>query len=225
MTSVLQMNGVRLDVPSRTLFTKVNLSLSQGESVALVGASGAGKTTLVNCAAGILMPTEGTVYVGDVEFTALKPAARSALRLRSIGMIFQFSDLLPELSVVDNVALPLRFGGTAKAEARKKAESQIERLGLGGLHRAQVGNLSGGERQRVGIARATVASPRLILADEPTGMLDNANTDSVMKLLLDEVAAQGCALLLATHDSRVANMLDRTVAVDDAKLVDRKLAS
>jgi len=218
MTPTLEMVCVRIDVPGRTLFDRVDLSVSPGESVAIVGASGAGKTTLLNCAAGIRSPNAGTVRVGGRDLAALGSVGRSELRLRSIGMIFQFSDLLPELSVVDNVALPLRFAGVGKSEARARAAAQVSRLGLGDLVREKIGRLSGGEKQRIGIARATVHSPKLILADEPTGMLDDDNTDSVMGLLLQEVSSLGSALLVATHDRRVSQMLASTVQAEDAGL-------
>lgn len=145
-------------------------------------------------------------------------SARSRLRLASIGMVFQFSELLPELTVTENVALPLRLAGRTKSEANLIAIERLGSLGLSKLLDSRPGTLSGGEQQRVGIARATVHRPKLILADEPTGMLDDRNSELVMEMMLSQVADLHAALLLVTHDTRIAAMTSRTLQVHELKL-------
>jgi ABC-type lipoprotein export system ATPase subunit len=216
--SILELEGVRLGVPGRTLFDDLSLDLSAGESVSILGSSGSGKTTLLNCAAGMRSPDHGTVQFCGADLYSKSVALRSRLRLTSIGMIFQFSELLPELSVTENVALPLRLAGTKKTEAETAAVERLESLGLTAILAARTATLSGGEQQRVGIARATVHRPKLILADEPTGMLDDRNSEVVMEMMLTRTAELKAALLVVTHDTRVARMTGRSLRVHDLRL-------
>ena len=214
----LEFGAVRLGVPGRTLFDDLFFAISPGDSVSVLGSSGSGKTSFLNCAAGIRRPEKGTVTFGGSNLFAMTASERSRLRLTSMGMVFQFSELLPELTVTENVALPLRLAGRSKSEANLTAIDCLRSLGLSKLLDSRPGTLSGGEQQRVGIARATVHRPRLILADEPTGMLDDRNSELVLEMMLDQVADLDAALLLVTHDTRIAAMTSRTLRVHELKL-------
>jgi len=214
----LLLEALRVVVPGRILFDHLDLSIVSGQSVAVLGSSGSGKTTLLNTAAGIRKPSSGSVWFAGADLFASSAASRSRTRLSSMGLIFQFSELLPELTVVENVALPLRLAGRTKGDATEAAVTHLEALGLADAAGRPTTTLSGGEQQRVGIARATVHGPRLILADEPTGMLDDANSDLVMELMLAQVAEIGAALLLVTHDTRVGSMADESYNASDGGL-------
>lgn len=194
----------------------VDLAVGAGEFVALTGPSGSGKSTLLHLAGGLDIPDTGTVFLGDQDLAALSGEERASVRRRKIGFVFQFFHLLSGLSVLENVALPLVLDGVADAEAR--AAALVERVGLGHRRTYRPTELSGGEMQRVAIARALVNSPRVILADEPTGNLDSATGDAIMDLLVEQVSAVGSALLLVTHDSRVASRAHRTVEVRDGRI-------
>lgn len=217
--NLLEFESVRLGVPGRTLFEDLFFSMSAGDSVAVLGSSGSGKTTFLNCAAGICQPEKGTVRFAGTSVFSMAPSQRSRTRLTNIGMVFQFSELLPELTVTENVALPLRLAGVRKSEANRTAVDCLKSLGLSTLLESRPGTLSGGEQQRVGIARATVHRPQLILADEPTGMLDDRNSELVMDLMLGQVADLDAGLLLVTHDTRIAAMTSHTLRVHDLDLV------
>lgn len=216
--NTLEFESVRLGVPGRTLFDDLFFSIAAGESVSVLGSSGSGKTSFLNCAAGIHRPEKGTVQFCGSIFSAMTPSARGRLRLTTMGMVFQFSELLPELTVTENVALPLRLAGRRRSEANLAAIDCLKSLGLSKLLESRIGTLSGGEQQRVGIARATVHRPKLILADEPTGMLDDRNSELVMEMMLDQVDDLDAALLLVTHDTRIAAMTSRTLRVHEFKL-------
>ena len=150
--------------------------------------------------------------------TALSPPKRSDLRLRHIGLVFQFGELLPEMTALENVALPLRLLGTSRLDAEEKAEEWLERLGLGGLGDRRPAVLSGGEVQRVGIARALAHEPRLVLADEPTGALDEENTARIAELFVGTAKEDGATVLVTTHDPIVASMADRTLRLHEGRL-------
>lgn len=214
----LDVDGLSLDVPGRRLLDKVNLRADGGECVAIVGPSGAGKTSLLNCLCGITAPSEGSVRVGDVELTKLTLSQRTEFRLRQIGMVFQFGELLPELSALENVALPLRLAGTARGAAERRAASWLDRLGLSERKEAHPDTLSGGEVQRTGIARALVQEPRLILADEPTGALDEGNTIRITELLTEAARELSATVIVATHDPLVASKADRVLLLRDGRL-------
>lgn len=217
--AVLELRNLSMTVPGRRLLDGVELILSAGECVAVVGPSGAGKTSLLNCVAGLIRPDSGGVTIDGTEMTGLSAAQRSAFRLAKIGMVFQFGELLPELTAVENVALPSRLMGVAKRAAEDRARSWLGRVGLSDHLSSHPDSLSGGEQQRVGLARAMVHAPVLLLADEPTGMLDQDNSRLIVDLLVASAREQGTAALLTTHDSSVASAADRVLRIQDTSLI------
>ncbi|MGI8330481.1 ABC transporter ATP-binding protein [Actinomadura scrupuli] len=192
-----------------------NLSVAAGEILAIMGPSGSGKSTLLHCLAGILVPDSGEVRFDGRRVDAMGETARSALRRDRFGFVFQFGQLVPELSAEENVALPLLLAGTRRAGAVAEARAWFGRLGLDGLEGRRSGELSGGQAQRVALARALVARPGVLFADEPTGSLDSLTGEHVMDLLVTAAREQGTTVLLVTHEPRVAAYADREVIVRD----------
>jgi putative ABC transport system ATP-binding protein len=196
-----------------------DLTVAPGEVVAVTGPSGSGKSTLLHCAAGILAPDRGEIVFDGRRIDTLGDRQRSVLRRESFGFVFQFGQLVPELPVVENVALPLLLAGRPRRAAMATAHAWFDRLGLEGLQRRLPGELSGGQGQRVAIARALVAQPRIVFADEPTGALDSVAADQVMELLVSTARDSGTAVILVTHEPRVAAFADRGVTVRDGQVV------
>lgn len=194
------------------------LSVGAGEVVAVMGASGSGKSTLLHCMAGLLRPDHGTVTLDDRRIDLLGDRTRSRLRRTVFGFVFQFGQLVPELPVAENVALPLLLVGRRRGAALGAARDWLPRLGLDGLHDRLPAELSGGQAQRVAIARALITGPRVLFADEPTGALDSVAADQVMEVLMDEVRAKGTGVLLVTHEPRVAAHADRVVTLRDGRV-------
>ena len=194
----------------------VTLDVGRGEWVALVGRSGCGKTTLLNLAAAADLPSSGHVEIEGVRTSSLDDGALTELRRRRIGFVFQFLQLLPTLSAVENVELPLQLAGVRKSRGR--AVEMLDLVGIPELAGRQPHQLSGGEMQRVAIARALVHEPSLLLADEPTGSLDDHAAESVMELLLDMKRQLGTSILMATHSLEVAAASDRRLILRDGKL-------
>ncbi len=180
-----------------------------------MGPSGSGKTTLLHCLAGILAPDSGQIWFAGTRIDTLREQERSALRRDRFGFVFQFGQLVPELSAEENVALPLLLGGMRRVQALNEARSWFERLGLGGMERHRSGEMSGGQAQRVALARGLVAQPEVLFADEPTGSLDSLTGELVMELLTDAARQQGTTVVLVTHEARVAAYADREVIVRD----------
>ncbi|MET7289626.1 ABC transporter ATP-binding protein [Streptomyces sp. NPDC005573] len=192
-------------------------SIHPGEVVAVMGPSGSGKSTLLHCLAGIVPPDSGTIHYDGRELSAMTDAQRSALRRGEFGFVFQFGQLVPELTCVENVALPLRLNGTSRKEAEKAALVWLERLEVDDLARKRPGEVSGGQGQRVAVARALVTGPRVLFADEPTGALDSLNGERVMELLTDAARSTRAAVVLVTHEARVAAWSDREIVVRDGR--------
>ena len=195
----------------------VTLAVSEGETVVLLGPSGSGKSTILNVAAGLTPPDAGTIRVGEHDLSGMSAKQASLLRRRAIGYVFQFFHLLPSLTVIDNVMVPLALNRIP--DARGRALEALESVGLGHRLEHRPGQLSGGEMQRVAIARALVHRPRLLLADEPTGNLDSANASAVMELLFSRSRQAGAAMLMVTHDRRHADLADRVIELRDGSLV------
>jgi putative ABC transport system ATP-binding protein len=201
-----------------------DVEVRAGEIVALMGPSGSGKSTLLHCLAGILTPDAGEVWFDGARLDRLGDRARTELRRRRFGFVFQFGQLVPELAAIENVALPLLLDGRSRADALATAGPWFARLGLDGLERRRPGELSGGEGQRVAMARALIGGPDVVFADEPTGSLDSLAGERVMDLLVDTAREQGATVLLVTHDARVAAYADREVVVRDGRVRDRVTA-
>jgi putative ABC transport system ATP-binding protein len=198
----------------------LSLHVAEGECLALLGPSGSGKSTLLNLIAGLDRPTEGTVTVGGIRVDRLNEANAARYRRATIGLVFQFFNLLDDLTVADNVLLPAQISGRPAARSRQRARELLETLGIDRHADAYPGRLSGGERQRVAVARALMNRPPLLLADEPTGALDTASGAEVRKLLVD-LHADGQTIVLVTHDEALAS----AVATRTVRLVDGQVAA
>jgi len=209
---VRALDGVSIDIPA-------------GQSVSVMGPSGSGKSTLLHCLAGILRPDAGDVTLGDDPVSLSSDAARSRIRLERMGFVFQDGQLLPELPAIENVALPLLLQGRPRAEAFGRAADWLAWLGLGGLEQRRPGQLSGGQEHRVAIARALVARPAVVMADEPTGALDQATGAEVMRVLTAATREVGSSLVVVTHDQAVADWCERHVQIVDGRVhSDRSVA-
>jgi putative ABC transport system ATP-binding protein len=198
----------------------VELSVDAGSLVAVMGPSGSGKSTLLTIAGSLEEPTSGEVRIGGATLSAMSRNDKARLRRRSIGYVFQDFNLLPGLTAVENVALPLELDGLAARKARSSGLSALEELGLADRADHFPDELSGGERQRVAIARAVVGERRLLLADEPSGALDSENGEAVMRLVL-AACRRGVAAVIVTHDAQLASWADRVVFIRDGQMVDQ----
>jgi putative ABC transport system ATP-binding protein len=196
----------------------VDFSLGRGEVVAVMGPSGSGKSTLLHCLAGILPPDGGTVTFEGARIDVLGESDRSRLRRTSFGFVFQFGQLVSELSALENVSLPLLLNGMRRSEAEATAAEWFPRLGLAGMERRRPGEMSGGQAQRVAVARALVIQPSIVFADEPTGALDTIAGEQVMELLTSAAAGQNTGVLLVTHEARVAAFAQREIVVRDGRV-------
>jgi putative ABC transport system ATP-binding protein len=191
--------------------------VDKGEIVAVMGPSGSGKSTLLHCLAGILVPDAGEVHFDGRRVDALGEPARSELRRDRFGFVFQFGQLVPELTAEENVALPLLLAGMPRKAAVAEARTWFDRLDLGGLEHRRSGELSGGQAQRIALARGLVSRPAVLFADEPTGSLDSLTGEHVMGLLVESARREGTTVVLVTHDARVAAYAEREVIVRDGK--------
>ncbi len=196
----------------------IDLRVRRGEFVAVTGRSGSGKSTLLNLAGGIDVATSGSVLVDGVDMSAASATARAALRRRSLGFVFQNLNLLPALSARENITLPLEFDGWKGRKAREAADEVLERVGLGDMGARHPDELSGGEQQRVAIARAIVGDRTLLLADEPTGALDELSGESIAGLLADIASSGDAAVVMVTHDPGLAAWADRVVRLSDGRI-------
>ncbi|MGH3328166.1 MAG: ABC transporter ATP-binding protein [Streptomycetales bacterium] len=215
---VLSAKGLSYAYGATAALRNVSLEVTRGEVVAVTGRSGSGKSTLLHCLAGLLLPQEGEVWVGDRRLDSLSEAVRSALRLRSFGFVFQFGELVPELSLVENVELPLRLLGRRARQTRGSALAMLDALGVAALADRRLSEVSGGEVQRAAVARALVHEPAVVFADEPTGALDESNATAVLDRLLGLARERGAGVVLVTHDEAVAAVADRRLVMRDGVL-------
>ncbi|EME57429.1 ABC-type transporter [Amycolatopsis decaplanina DSM 44594] len=193
------------------------LTLEAGEIVAIMGPSGSGKSTLLHCLSGIVPPDGGQVLFRGRDLASMPDAERSALRRTEFGFVFQFGQLVPELTCLENVALPLRLGGMKRRPAERIARGWLDRLAVGDAGDSTPGQVSGGQSQRVAMARALITEPSVIFADEPTGALDTLSGELVMRLLSETAKQTDAAVVLVTHEPRVAAYSDREVIVRDGR--------
>ncbi|KAB1147719.1 ABC transporter ATP-binding protein [Streptomyces luteolifulvus] len=222
--SLLAASGLRKTYGPTTALDGAEFSIHPGEVVAVMGPSGSGKSTLLHCLAGIVPPDAGSITYNGQEMAGLSDTQRSALRRSEFGFVFQFGQLVPELTCVENVALPLRLNGTGRKEAERTALAWMERLEVDDLGAKRPGEVSGGQGQRVAVARALVTGPRVLFADEPTGALDSLNGERVMELLTEAARSTNAAVVLVTHEARVAAYSDREIVVRDGKSRDMERA-
>ena len=192
----------------------LSLDLKKGESLALVGASGSGKSTLLHVICGLEKPNKGNVYIKGVNITDLTTDERSLFRGKEVGFVYQFHHLLPDLTALENIALPAMLSGIGKEEAFEISASLLEQVNLNDKKANRPNELSGGERQRVAIARAMSNNPSCLIMDEPTGNLDKKNVENFMNLLMDMVSTREIALIIATHDNNVSSRLDKLLNLE-----------
>jgi putative ABC transport system ATP-binding protein len=214
---ILEARDVQLSFGATPALRGANLTVAAGEILAVMGPSGSGKSTLLHCLAGILKPDRGEILFAGRRVDTMGEHARSSLRRDHFGFVFQFGQLVPELTAEENVALPLLLGGAPRSQALDEARAWFEPLGLDGLERRRSGELSGGQAQRVALARGLVSRPEVLFADEPTGSLDSLTGEQVMELLVAATRQQGTTVVLVTHEARVAAYASREVMVRDGK--------
>ena len=212
---LLSCEGLHLSFGSTMALRGVDLGIGVGESVAVVGPSGSGKSTLLHCLAGLRVPDRGEVRVGGEVLSSLSDRKRSRLRFERMGIVFQFGELLPELTMEENVGLPLWVAGTSRLLVAERVEEVLDDFGIVHLAGNYPGEVSGGEKQRAAVARALVHDPAIVLADEPTGSLDSVNADKVMSALVDRSRREGQVLVLVTHEMRFAELCDRRLTMLD----------
>lgn len=218
LTAGLAVAGLSYQYAAEPVLGGVDLHVGSGEAVAVMGPSGCGKSTLLLLAAGILAPADGSVTVAG-EPLGTSPAERAAARRTRLGLVFQFGELIAELTLLDNVALAAELAGIRRGVALTEARDLLDRVGLADLSGRKPAEVSGGQAQRCAIARALVHRPAVVLADEPTGALDQANAAVVLDLMLEVTRERGAAILLATHDPTVAAACDRVVRMRDGAVI------
>lgn len=216
---MIEAKGISYSFGSTPALREVSVGIGASETVAIMGRSGSGKSTLLHCLAGLLVPNEGEVWFGDQRLDNASDAERSARRLGQMGLVFQFGHLVPELSLAENVALPLMVTGTRLAEANDRASELLERLDIAELGARRPAEVSGGQMQRAAIARALVHRPQVIFADEPTGALDSVTGQLALEALLSAARHDGAAVVVVTHEARLASYCDREIVMRDGAVV------
>ncbi|AHU89342.1 macrolide ABC transporter ATP-binding protein [Trueperella pyogenes] len=196
----------------------IDLNVERGEILAIMGPSGSGKSTLLHALAAIERPDDGTVFFNGARIDSLSDAERTILRRTKFGFVFQFGQLVPELTALDNVMVPLMLGGVRKGEAVRRAKEWLARVGLADRAELLPGQLSGGEAQRVAIARSLIIRPEILFADEPTGALDSFNSEQVMEMIVQLARAEGLTVVMVTHEPMIAAFADREIVVRDGRI-------
>ncbi|MGN6251538.1 MAG: ABC transporter ATP-binding protein [Marmoricola sp.] len=218
MTAFVEAHDLRLSYGDTAALDGCTLSIGRGERVAVMGPSGSGKSSLLHCLAGVVRPDGGVVRLDGIDVSTLSEDRRSRLRLERMGVVFQFGDLVPELSLLENVMLPGQLLGLRTGVARTRALALMDRLGVAGVADRRTGTVSGGQAQRAAVARALAHQPDVVYADEPTGSLDTVTAELVLDALVELTTSTGAALVVVTHDHQVASHLDRLVTVRDGRV-------
>ena len=219
---MIQLEGITKSFGSLQVLRGIDLEITQGEVVSIVGPSGAGKTTLLQIMGTLDRPDSGTVRIDDIETGRMKERELSAFRNRHIGFVFQFHQLLPEFTALENVMIPALIGGRSKTDARQNAADMLTLLGLADRAGHKPNELSGGEKQRVAVARALINRPAVVLADEPSGSLDSQNKAELHRLFFDLRDRLGQTFVIVTHDETLAQLTDRTLHMKDGRMIDDK---
>ena len=216
---MIKVSNIRKSFGDLEVLRDVSLDVKEGEIVSIVGASGAGKTTLLQIMGTLLSADSGEVVIAGTNVFGLNEKRTAEFRNRHIGFVFQFHNLLPEFSALENVMMPALIGGTSHKEAKSRALELLEAVGLTDRAEHKPAQLSGGEQQRVAIARALINRPSVLFADEPTGNLDTHNRDEIQQLLFDIRAKFGQTIVMVTHDERLAEMADRKIVMSDGQIL------
>jgi putative ABC transport system ATP-binding protein len=222
VTSIISAKNIKKSYGQTEVLHGVSLDVKQGEVLAIMGPSGSGKSTLLHSLAAIIPVDSGEIVFGGHNIGKFSDNKRSILRRTAFGFVFQFSQLVPELSVIDNVALPLLLNGVSRNKAYAEAKKWLEAVGLSDKHDSTPGEISGGQAQRVAIARAMVAQPKILFADEPTGSLDSLNSEHVMELFIKTAKDNGTTVIMVTHEPTIAAYADREIVVRDGIIVGAK---
>ena len=225
MTALLQARRLELSFGRSLVLHDVDFTIERGEVVSVMGPSGSGKSTLLHCLAGLLAPDAGEVHMDGERIDTLSERRRSTIRLSRMGFVFQFGDLIPELTIVENVELPLRLTGTGRRAARARAVDILSRLEIEQVADRRVNEVSGGQAQRAAVARALIHEPAVVFADEPTGSLDTLAGELVLEALVGAAREQKTAVVLVTHEPRVAAYADREVMLRDGLVVGTALVA
>jgi putative ABC transport system ATP-binding protein len=212
---VIEAKALSVSFGSTMALRSVSLSVAAGESVAVMGRSGSGKSTLLHCLAGLVRPDQGEVWFDDRRLDSASEKARSDERLRHMGLVFQFGYLVPELTLAENVALPLLVTGTSRRAAQQRAMELLERLEASDVADRRPSEVSGGQMQRAAVARALAHRPRVVFADEPTGALDSANGQLVLEAMIAAARDDRAAVVVVTHEARLASYCDREIVLVD----------
>ena len=217
---MIEIKGIKKSFGSLEVLKGIDLTINRGEVVSIVGPSGAGKTTLLQIIGTLDRPDSGSVHVDSVDVTSLSQSKLADFRNRHIGFVFQFHQLLPEFTAIENIMIPAYIAGTSKKEARSRAEELLQFMGLSDRAQHKPNELSGGEKQRVAVARALVNNPSVILADEPSGSLDSKNKEELHQLFFNLRDRFGQTFVIVTHDEQLAAITDRTIHMRDGLLED-----
>ena len=216
---MIQVRNIRKSFGNLEVLKGIDLDIERGKVVSIVGASGAGKTTLLQIMGTLDKPDSGSVVIDGVNVMQLSDAKRSAFRNKHMGFVFQFHQLLPEFTALENVMMPALIGGTPKREARKRAEELLDFMGLSQRASHKPSELSGGEKQRVAVARALVGKPDVVFADEPSGSLDTQNKQELHRLFFDLRDQMGQTFVIVTHDEQLADLADRKICMQDGRII------
>ena len=222
VNTIISAKNIKKSYGQTSVLHGVSLDVKQGEVLAIMGPSGSGKSTLLHSLAAIIPVDSGEILFGGRNIGKFSDNKRSILRRTAFGFVFQFSQLVPELTVIDNVALPLLLNGVSRNKAYAEAKKWLEAVGLADKHESTPGEISGGQMQRVAIARAMVVRPKILFADEPTGSLDSLNSEHVMELFIKTAKDNGTTVIMVTHEPSIAAYADREIVVRDGQIIGAK---